>query len=547
MANHVGKVIKSTLASVMVVAMVPTLSLAETVGDGEDLVAAAEPVVQGPSIDENEADLVSEATATQQPLSDELLISEVDAAEDEPTQSEAAAKPERWTPPANAARDAWYKHSDGTWSYVNANGAAALGWKKLSGKWYYLDPETTKAALWEKTIDGKRYYFNESNQMVTGWLQWGHDKSWSYYDASGAMASGWRKVGGKWYYLDPQTGKAALWEKTIDGKRYYFDGSNAMVTGWLKYKDGSWSYYNSDGAAAVGWKKLGGKWYYLDPNTTRAALWEKTIDGKRYYFDGSNAMVTGWLKYKDGSWSYYNSDGAAATGWKKLSGKWYYLDPETTRMSLWSRTIDGKDYYFDASGAMHTGWLQWNDDKLWSYYYPSGERASGTQTIDGTRYTFDANGKTNQAPFPTITGDRTLDQQIYTKAKQLGSLSACFNGVKNHTHTNWAGKSHHYSYGNYNLNSSWVIAEAKRMMNGQTTDCYAYAATFACMAKALGYNAQCVAGALPLRSGGVSYHGWVVIYQNGGSYVYDPNLAHSYPMYNFYKITYGSAPLTYIR
>ena len=73
MANHVGKVIKSTLASVMVVAMVPTLSLAETVGDGEDLVAAAEPVVQGPSIDENEADLVSEATATQQPLSDELL------------------------------------------------------------------------------------------------------------------------------------------------------------------------------------------------------------------------------------------------------------------------------------------------------------------------------------------------------------------------------------------------------------------------------------------------------------------------------------------
>ena len=276
--------------------------------------------------------------------------------------------------------------NDKTWSLFQSDGSAKTGWLKEGGYWYYLDPATGRSALWEKTIDGKHYYFDAYCHMVTGWLKY-QNGSWSYYNSDGAAAIGWKKLSGKWYYLDPQTTRAAIWEKTIDGKRYYFNGSNQMQTGWLKYQNGSWSYYNSNGAAAIGWKKLGGTWYYLDPQTTRAAKGEAVVDGKHYYFNGSNAMLTGWVKHSDG-WSYYNGSGAAATGWKKLSGKWYYLDPKTTRAALWEKTIDGGHYYFNGSNQMQTGWLKYQDGS-WSYYNSNGAAAIGWKKLSGKWYYLD--------------------------------------------------------------------------------------------------------------------------------------------------------------
>ncbi|MCI8366287.1 MAG: hypothetical protein HFJ66_01610 [Eggerthellaceae bacterium] len=440
-------------------------------------------------------------------------------------------------------------NADKTKSYFDSNGRALTGLQKVGGATYYFNPSTARTQRWSVWVGSDLYYFGADYKMVTGWITWNADKSKSYFGSNGKALKGLQKIGGATYYFNPSTARTQRWSVWVGSDLYYFGSDYKMVTGWVTWNaDKSKSYFGVNGKALKGFQKLGGATYYFNPSSCRSVKWSQRINGADYYFDGNGRMHTGWLTWNaDKSRSYFASNGKAVSGFQKISGNTYYFDPATKKMVKWTRVIDGATYYFDGNGRMHTGWLQWNADKKWSYFYSNGKMATGTQTIDGTRYTFDANGKTSQAPFPTITGDRALDQQIYTKAKQLGSLSACFNWVKNHTHTNWAGKSHHYSYGNYNLNSSWVIAEAKRMMNGQTTDCYAYAATFACMAKALGYNAQCVAGALPLRSGGVSYHGWVVIYQDGGSYVYDPNLAHSYPMYNFYKITYSSAPLTYIR
>lgn len=104
------------------------------------------------------------------------------------------------------------------------------GWiKNNKGRWYRY-PNATWAVGWKKlTKDGK-----------TGWY---------YFDSDGYMVTGWAKVNGYWYYLDPKTG--------------------AMRTGWLDYK---------------------GRKCYLEPdpakNEGHAYCNEiATIDGKTYRFD----------------------------------------------------------------------------------------------------------------------------------------------------------------------------------------------------------------------------------------------------------------------
>ena len=111
--------------------------------------------------------------------------------------------------------------------------------------------------------------------------------------------SGWKKVDGKWYYLDKNGEKQTGWKK-VDGKWYYLDQNGVMQTGWQKV-DGKWYYMNTSGAMLTGWQKINGKWYYM--NT-------------------SGAMQTGWLKLGN-KWYYLNASGAMVTGSQKIGGKWY--------------------------------------------------------------------------------------------------------------------------------------------------------------------------------------------------------------------------------
>ena len=53
-------------------------------------------------------------------------------------------------------------------------------------------------------------------------------------------------------------------------------------------------------------------------------------------------------------------------------------------------------------------------------------------------------------------------------------------------------------------------------------NCYVYAAVFYYCALGLGYDAEYIEGRVPLLSGGYGPHGWVIINQNGGSYICDP-------------------------
>lgn len=76
-------------------------------------------------------------------------------------------------------------------------------------------------------------------------------------------------------------------------------------------------------------------------------------------------------------------------------------------------------------------------------------------------------------------------------------------------------------------------------------NCYVYAAVFYYLAKGLGYNAEFIEGQVGLASGGYGPHGWVMIYQNDGAYICDPEAQYEIGGYNFYMQPAYSPVLRY--
>ena len=142
----------------------------------------------------------------------------------------------------------WVKDGIGWWY------ACADGRSYLKGGWF--------------TINGRDYLFGPSGYMATGFLK-RVDGRWVYADQDGALASGWIRDGGQWYYLDPAT--------------------KVMATGWVA-DGGSWYYLRASGSMATGWIKVGGLWYYLGPDGAMLTG-TQVINGRTYVFDGSGAWV----------------------------------------------------------------------------------------------------------------------------------------------------------------------------------------------------------------------------------------------------------------
>ncbi len=183
------------------------------------------------------------------------------------------------------------------------------GWKKIGGYWYYYSAQGRLQSGQIKD-KGKIYYCLPNGRMVTGWFQNSRSKKWYYFDSSGAMIrNGWKYIYGKWYH---------------------FNKNGVMQIGWLKEKN-VWYYLGSNGAMYTGWHTIGGKKYYFHTN--------------------GNMAVSQWIKYQSG-WYYVGGSGAQLRSqWLQLNGTWYYLGKYGKMVTGWC-SIGGKKYYFYSSGAM---------------------------------------------------------------------------------------------------------------------------------------------------------------------------------------------------
>ena len=138
-------------------------------------------------------------------------------------------------------------------------------WKQDSNGWQNTEGNS-KSVGW-KSIDGKRYYFDNNGYMKTGWIQ--YNSKWYYLDLHGIMQTGWIQVGGEWYYFN------------IDG--------DMKSREWL-YSNGNWYYLNHTGDMRHGWLYVerDNKYYYFNEDGTMRTT-SITLDGDTYNFneDGS--------------------------------------------------------------------------------------------------------------------------------------------------------------------------------------------------------------------------------------------------------------------
>lgn len=142
----------------------------------------------------------------------------------------------------------WYEVMTG------ARSTSEVGWHTDGkGSWWYQTGATSSdyATGWLKVGD-KWYYFNQSGWMLTGWVfaSWeGSEKLWWYFNEDGSLFSDdWLEYNGNWYLLASDGHMATGWVDDKDrGKYYYLDETGRMVTGWLKLDD-AWYYLRSDGS-----------------------------------------------------------------------------------------------------------------------------------------------------------------------------------------------------------------------------------------------------------------------------------------------------------
>ena len=269
-----------------------------------------------------------------------------------------------------AGKEGWQKE-EGYWYYYEEGVAIKNQWSKIGGKWYYFMDDGRMASntvIPDKEI--KHFYIvDKSGAMVTkaGWysIKLEGTAYWFYLKKGGEATTGWKSIGGKWYYfIDPVgimiSGKFIPDGMKIGDKLYFFNDDGSLKTNsWVKTSDNEWFYTNKNGNPVTGWKQISKKWYYFnDEGVMLADTWLTYPEGSHdyYYFGKDGAMVTNkWISEDYGvlCWFYQLSNGVGAWEWAKIGGKWYYFDPADDGAMAYSRSIEieGKVYIFDDNGV----------------------------------------------------------------------------------------------------------------------------------------------------------------------------------------------------
>ena len=325
------------------------------------------------------------------------------------------------------AAQGWVEE-DGTWYYYDKDGNRVEDeWKKSGDNWFWLDSEEGGAMATDKLIedDDKTYYVDANGVMVTNtWVKVVNEDQ-DDDDDPAEYRYYYMQNSGKAYKAG-DSGKTKF--KTIDGKKYAFDEDGKMLYGWvneddstLASDDSDWetaTYYMGsweDGSLKTGWQKITvydqdedddyDYWFNFKSNGKKRFnesdskdIFEKKINGKHYAFDNRGVMTYEWTLTTTSdaatisNWLYFNSpeDGARATkGWFKVVAPDKDGDDNTFKdySNLENPTFakgDAEDenerwYYANSDGELYVGQIK----KIKGKYYgfaPEGNKAGSMLT-----------------------------------------------------------------------------------------------------------------------------------------------------------------------
>ena len=319
---------------------------------------------------------------------------------------------------------------DGTWVYYNRDGERATEeWKRSGDNWFWLDDNGEMAVDQLIEDDDDYYYVNEAGAMVSNqWVSIENedageedepDAYWYYFQANG-----------KAYKRSSNASEDSVSAKTINGKKYAFDEEGKMLYGWVnggerETDDDAWKnadYYfgdENDGAMSLGWRQINivddeyeelqpgdefwdeeqDRWFYFQTSGKKVKadaedndnLKTKTINGRKYGFDEHGRMIGDW--YTEAT--AVNADGTSSVAGEEVRQGdelytrtfMYFSDPEDgARVTKgWFKVVPG--YYLHES--------KYDDgDDYWYYADGNGELyANEIKTIKGKKYAFDNYGR----------------------------------------------------------------------------------------------------------------------------------------------------------
>ena len=212
---------------------------------------------------------------------------------------------------------------DGTWYFYDNDGNRVEDtWKKSGDNWYWLDSEEGGAMAIDKLVDDDddTYYVDSNGVMVRNtWVKIVNEDQ-DEDDDPAEYHYYYMQSNGK-AYKAPDSSDIRF--RTIDGKRYAFDDDGIMLYGWVTadgeretdedgwaesdtlYYLGSWD----DGAMKTGWQKITvhddieeddmDYWFNFKSNgkkrfnedSAEKAIDEVRINGRRYGFDERGVMT----------------------------------------------------------------------------------------------------------------------------------------------------------------------------------------------------------------------------------------------------------------
>ena len=325
------------------------------------------------------------------------------------------------------AAQGWVEE-DGTWYYYDKDGNRVENeWKKSGDNWFWLNGDEGGAMATDMLVedDDDTYYVDANGVMVTNtWVKVVNEDQ-DDDDDPAEYRYYYMQNSGKAYKAG-DSGKSKF--KTIDGKKYAFDEDGKMLYGWvneddstLASDDSDWetaTYYMGsweDGSLKTGWQKITvydqdedddyDYWFNFKSNGKKRFnesdfkdILEKKINGKHYAFDNRGVMTYEWTltTTSDAStisnWLYFNSpeDGARATkGWFKVVAPDKDGDDNTFKdySNLENPTFakgDAEDenerwYYANSDGELYVGQIK----KIKGKYYgfaPEGNKAGSMLT-----------------------------------------------------------------------------------------------------------------------------------------------------------------------
>lgn len=120
----------------------------------------------------------------------------------------------------------------------------ADGWVLENGIWHCYQQGQARTG-WVEEL-GVRYYLDETGAVTTGWANVEGMKL--YFSPTGALCTGWLATKDGTVYLQQYGGLAQGWQ-TIQGYKYFFDESNFLVTEGIQRYNGVRHEIQPDGRA----------------------------------------------------------------------------------------------------------------------------------------------------------------------------------------------------------------------------------------------------------------------------------------------------------